>query len=201
MVLLLLLSCGKKKERVLHLKAINPATGQVYPGLSWRVTATISAGSGEKKVYDEEGILDANGEATLTVKLKNSWTYNIRVIEPENTCYNKQITMHITEPEKKEQEFLFEFAPCAGVGLNIKNINCGGPDDVIKFRIRNSYSNFEGFSTERYGCYEFNDGTYPNRPAGWLIYNWVVTKNNNVSSFTDSIFVAPNDTSTIVMHY
>ncbi|MBU2019368.1 MAG: hypothetical protein KJ941_06965, partial [Bacteroidetes bacterium] len=53
----LLLSCGKKKERILHLKAINPATGAVYPGLEWRVTATTTAGSGEKKVFEEDGTL------------------------------------------------------------------------------------------------------------------------------------------------
>ena len=53
----LLISCGKKKERILHLKAINPATGAVYPGLDWRVTATKTAGSGEKKVLDETGTL------------------------------------------------------------------------------------------------------------------------------------------------
>jgi hypothetical protein len=83
--IILALSCGKKKERVLHLKAINPVTGEALPGLAWGVSATRTGYDGEKLVFDKNGTLDANGEASLTVKLKDAWTYNIRVIKPGQT--------------------------------------------------------------------------------------------------------------------
>ncbi|MCT4562599.1 MAG: hypothetical protein N4A41_14620 [Crocinitomicaceae bacterium] len=203
-VLTLLFSCGKKKERVLHLKAINPATGQVYPGLPWRVTATTTAGSGEKKVFDKEGNLDANGEATLTVKLKNSWTYNIRVVEPENTCYNKQITMHITEPEKKEQNFLFEFAPCAKFKLKVKNTSCTGPNDHFKLiflgkEVDPSYL-YGATVKEEYGCYEW-ESNFSDVPMGEIYYKWEVTKNGITNIFYDTVDLSEGETRIFEINY
>jgi hypothetical protein len=86
------------------------------------------------------------------------------------------------------------------VKLKIKNINCSGLDDVMKFQIRNDYNEYEGYSGEWLGCYEYSGG-FAQRPAGLFIYHWQVTRNNQTSHFYDSLFVAANDTATIVMNY
>ena len=58
-----LLSCGK--ERNIHIKAINAATGDPYAGLEYRVASSRTTGDGEKYRTEASGVLDANGEAGI----------------------------------------------------------------------------------------------------------------------------------------
>jgi hypothetical protein len=194
---LLLVSC--KKERHIHITAKNAVTGQPYAGLTYYVVQEMTSGDGEKFKTVATGTLDANGEASLTKKLPKAYSYAIRVEEPANTCYNKQITFYFGKEETFECSF--EFAGCAYLNLNINNVNCQGGGDVMNFRSRNSYSEWEGWSTDRIGCYSVVS-PYPFEvSAGWRIYEWRVNRNGVITTEMDSIFLNIGETGTFNMNY
>ena len=65
----LFISC--KKEKMVHITATNVATGQRLAGLRYYVVELSSTANGEKAKTVAEGDLDANGEASFSLKLKN----------------------------------------------------------------------------------------------------------------------------------
>ena len=191
-------SCGKK--RTFHIKAVNPVTGIPYAGLQYKITATKTGGNGEKKVFEEIGNLDSNGEAMVQLKVKPNRTYNIGCKEPPNTCYTKDIKFTYGIEDEANPTFQFEYAECANLKLDIENINCLGPDDKMNFQFRNSYNSFNGWSTDRLGCYSY-ESDYFQIPAGWIIYEWKVDRSGIATNFLDSIFISANANGTFVMNY
>jgi hypothetical protein len=118
------LSCGKK--RTIHITATNAATGERYAGLTYYVVSSTTGANGEKYKTENSGVLNENGEVVVTLRDKPFRTYSVRVVEPPNTCYNKQITMYFGSPFDQNGHFDFEFAECAYMNLSINNVNCLG---------------------------------------------------------------------------
>ncbi len=195
---LLLISCGKK--RTFHIKAINAVTGQPYAGLAYGVSGTKTAGNGEKQVYEHNGFLDANGEAYVTLKVKTGRTYNIGCTKPPNTCYVKDIKFTYAIQDEANPTFQFEYAECANIKLNIENVNCQGPNDKMNFQYRNRYSSFNGWSTDRLGCYSYESDFFQ-IPSGWIIYQWKVERNGILTNFEDSMYIAPNGSGIFIINY
>ncbi|WP_300360116.1 hypothetical protein [Fluviicola sp.] len=186
---ILLSSCGK--ERSIHIKAINAATGQPYAGLEYRVASSRTASNGEKYRTEASGVLDANGEAVVTLKQKKGRTYSVRVVEPANTCYNKEITQYFDSPYDVDGTFTFEFAPCAYLKLHVHNINCIDNNDEIKFRrLWISGGETNDFLVQT-GCFQY-DGDYFSLPAGNYKYEWQVTKNGVTNNYESSFQLNEN---------
>jgi hypothetical protein len=176
---LLLFSCGKKRSIVITAK--NPVTGQPYAGLSYYVVS--SRGNGSRT--EASGVLNENGEAAVTLRIKDR-SYNVRVVAPENTCYNKNITLSYNYPYDNNHVFSFEFAECANLKLHVHNLNCIDSNDEIKFRRLWLSTNESNDFVIQSGCFQF-DGDYFSLPIGNYKYEWYVTK-NGVTTFHDSIF-------------
>ena len=191
-------SCGKKRS--IHITATNGATGEPYAGLQYFVVSSTT--TGEKYKTEKSGFLNENGEATEIVREKQYRTYAVRVVEPENSCYNKEITMYFGGANDKNGHFDFVFAECAYLKLNINNINCQGGGDIMKFRSKYSYTDWEGWSTDRLGCYSVIS-PYPFEvPAGWRVYEWRVNRNGVITDHLDSIYLNPGiDNGTFDMEY
>ena len=179
-----LFSCGK--ERSIKIKAINAATGEPYAGLEYRVASSRTAANGEKYRTEASGTLNANGEAFVTIKQKTGRTYSVRVVEPTNSCYNKQITQYFDSPFDQDGTFTFEFAECAYLKLQIHNVNCIDSNDEIKFRRLWLSTNESNNFVIQTGCFQF-DGNYFSLPMGQYKYEWIVTK-NGITTVHDSIF-------------
>ena len=194
---ILLISC--KKERTIHITAKNAVTGQPYPGLTYYVVQEMTAGDGEKTKTVATGTLDANGEAHLTKKLPKAYSYAIRVEQPANTCYNKQITFYFGTEETFNCNF--EFAECAYLKLNINNVNCQGGGDLMNFRSRQSYTEWQSWAGDRVGCYSYLSPDFFQVPAGWRIYEWRVNRNGVITTYIDSIFLNTGETGTFNMNY
>ncbi|MBI1836915.1 MAG: hypothetical protein HYR91_06580 [Flavobacteriia bacterium] len=116
-LLLIATSCGKK--RTIHIIAKNAATETRYAGLEYFVVSSRTGANGEKYKTEAHGTLDNNGEAVVELRQKNR-TYSVRVVEPANTCYNKQITQYFDSKYDVNGTFTFEFAECASLQINIK---------------------------------------------------------------------------------
>ena len=191
---LLLFSCGKKRSIVITAK--NPVTGQPYAGLSYYVVS--SRGNGSRT--EASGVLNENGEAAVTLRIKDR-SYNVRVVAPENTCYNKNITLSYNYPYDNNHVFSFEFAECAYLNLHINNINCEGPGDILNFRSKQSYTEWQSWTSDRMGCISLNSLDYFEVPAGWRIYEWKVNRNGIITNFKDSIFLSPGGYGIFNMNY
>jgi hypothetical protein len=156
-------------------------TGQPYAGLSYYVVS--SRGNGSRT--EASGVLNENGEAAVTLRIKDR-SYNVRVVAPENTCYNKNITLSYNYPYDNNHVFSFEFAECANLKLHVHNLNCIDSNDEIKFRRLWLSTNESNDFVIQSGCFQF-DGDYFSLPIGNYKYEWYVTK-NGVTTFHDSIF-------------
>ncbi|WP_341907173.1 hypothetical protein [Fluviicola taffensis] len=198
--LLLLSSCGK--DRSIKIKAINAATEQPYAGLEYRVASSRTAADGEKYRTEASGVLDGNGEAVVNIKQKKGRTYSVRVVEPENTCYNKEITQYFDSPYDVDGTFTFEFAGCSYLTLSVNNINCQGSLDRILFDLQPIYiPNYDNIiPTEKFGCYS-NTFIESQVPCGQWEATWEVTR-NGITTSHDSIFtINENEHYNFVINY
>lgn len=199
LIFFILTSCGKNKE--VKIIAKNAATGTPYSGLSFRVMSSKTGMNGEKYRTEASGELNANGEAIVSIKQKTGRTYSVIVNEPSNSCYNKQITQYFDSKYDVDGVFTFEFAECAYFKLSIANLNCGGQTDIMKFRSRYSYTDWESWSSNRLGCYTLNSTEYLKVNAGWRIYETSVTRSSGTTIIKDSIYVSPNSYTDFQINY
>lgn len=179
-----IISCGKKRS--IHITAANAATGERYAGLQYYIVSSTTTGDGEKYKIEKSGFLNENGEASEIIRQKQFRTYSVRVVEPENSCYNKEITMYFGGGNDKNGHFNFEFAECAYLKLHVHNTNCIDSNDNIKFRRLWLSGDESNDFIEQTGCFQY-DGEYFSLPAGNYKYEWIVTKNGITNSY-DSLF-------------
>ncbi|AEA43893.1 hypothetical protein [Fluviicola taffensis] len=188
---LFLVSCGKKRS--IHITATNAATGERYAGLQYYIVSSTTSGNGEKYKTEKSGFLNENGEATEIIREKQYRTYAVRVVEPENSCYNKEITQYFDSPYDVDGTFTFEFAGCANLKLNINNINCQGASDYFKLyymgrQVGGQGSNIVGaLSLQGGGCYSYTGNDFSSVPMGNMYWKWEVTRNNVTTTYYDTI--------------
>jgi hypothetical protein len=186
---LLFSSCGKKRS--IHITATNAATGERYAGLQYFIVSSTTGADGEKYKTEKSGFLNENGEASEIIREKQYRTYAVRVVEPENSCYNKVITMYFGSPNDKNGHFNFEFAPCSYLKLHVHNTNCIDINDEIKFRrLWISGGETNNFLIQG-GCFQY-DGEYFSLPAGSYKYEWQVTKNGVTNNYESSFQLDEN---------
>lgn len=184
---LLLFSC--KKERSIHITAKNAVTGEAYAGLTYYVVQQMTSGGGEKSKTVATGTLDSNGEAHLTKRLSNQLSYAIRVEEPTNTCYNKQITFYFGTEEIFDANF--EFAECAYLKFRYHNTSCQDVNDHIEVTRITNLDGYTGFYNPAVynGCTDYTMPEFVQVPMGYWYFSWNVTKNSITNSYSDTIFL------------
>jgi hypothetical protein len=199
-IALLLSSCGKK--RTIVITATNAATGERYPSLEYSVVSSrVGAVNGEGTKTEASGVLNDNGEAVVELREKRNRRYAVRVVQPANTCYNKQINMFFDSPFDENGHFNFEFAECAYMRQNIVNVNCEGSTDVFNIRDRFTYSDWTGWSFDIMGCFSNIGGDYFQVPAGKRYFQWTVSRSSGVTSGIDSIDLSPSEYGEININY
>jgi hypothetical protein len=109
--------------------------------------------------------------------------------------------MYLDSPYDEDGKFTFEFAPCTNIKLNINNTNCQGASDIMNFRSRYNYTDFQSWSTDRVGCYSYLSPEFFKVPSGWRIYEWTVDRGGVVTSFKDSIYLTEGSSATFDMNY
>jgi len=192
---LLFYSC--KKERTIHVTATNVATGQRIPGLHYYLVELNSGTFGEKSKTIHEGDLDENGEAFITIKLKNT-THVIRVVEPDNNCYRENISLTFG-PENFNADF--KFAPCANLQRTITNLNCESENDKIEVFLSQFVNNSYGSGWVLMGCSGFIPSHYSSVPMGNYYFKWIVTRNGLSNTFYDTIYLEENSYTNYEINY
>ena len=196
---LVMASCGKK--RTIHITATNGATGVRYAGLQYFVVSSTTTGGGEKYKTEKSGFLNENGEATEVVREKQFRTYAVRVVEPENCCYNKEITMYFGGANDKNGHFDFVFAECAYLKQNITNINCQGGGDYMILYTKNHVNSLGVTGWEFFGCNGYVGDHFSNVPMGKYYFEWHVTRNSITNIYYDTIDLSPGEYRTYDINY
>ena len=191
---LLLFSCGKKRSIVITAK--NPVTGEAYAGLSYYVVS--SRGNGSRT--EASGVLNENGEAAVTLRIKDR-SYSVRVVAPENTCYNKNITLSYNYPYDNNHVFSFEFAECAYLKQNITNVNCQGTSDYMILKTSNQVNSLGATGWEFFGCNGYVGDHFSEVPFGKYYFEWEVTRNNITNTYYDTIYLSPGEYKTYDINY
>lgn len=194
-----------KKKQTIHITAKNAATGEPYSGLTYYVVThknVLKPYGGKKAKTVATGTLDENGEAIVTKRLSKNNGHGVRVEEPENSCYNKNIQLYFSEEDGKNFKAEFEFAECAYLKLNIHNINCQSPTDSMRFRSKYDYENqWQGWTTYRKGCYDFDSPDYFKVSQGTRMYEWEVIRNGNKTTHSGSVLLNKGAYETFEINY
>ena len=196
---LAVVSCGKK--RTIHITATNGATGERYAGLQYYVVSSTSTGAGEKYKTEKSGFLNENGEATEVIREKQFRTYAVRVVEPENSCYNKEITMYFGGANDKNGHFDFVFAECAYLKRNINNVNCQGGGDYMILYTKNHVNSLGETGWEFFGCNGYVGDHFSSVPMGKYYFEWHVTRNSITNIYYDTIDLSPGEYRTYDINY
>jgi len=183
-----------KKKQTIHITAKNAATGEPYSGLTYYVVThknVLKPYGGKKAKTVATGTLDENGEAIVTKRLSKNNGHGVRVEEPENSCYNKNIQLYFSEEDGKNFKAEFEFAECAYLKFRYQNTSCQGLTDHIKVKRYTNLAGYSGFliDAEYYGCNDFVMPNFTQVPMGKWVFEWEVTKNNITNYFSDTIFL------------
>ena len=193
---LTLFSCGKK--HTVHIKAVNPATGQVYVGLKYRISQEKTTLWDEKTKVIANGELNENGEANATFRRGNH-PIRVQIEWPSNCCYSKNDVYYI-KGDGPNHEVLVEFAECATLQRKVKNINCVDSNDKIEIHIDNSVHSLLSAPWILNGCTDYT--TTPTQvPIGNYTLHWIVTKNNISTDYYDSFNLIENETKIHEINY
>nr|WP_299204432.1 hypothetical protein [uncultured Brumimicrobium sp.] len=203
--LFIILSCfiwvSCKKETSVIVTTINKVTGQPIAGVTIFATEDLSWDPINKaKGAFFEGITDQNGKLVINFKMRNNGKYQlIQQIDGDGSCWHN--TKAIFLEYEKNQNVLFEFAPCAQLKLKIDNVNCQGPGDKMQFRRLLLGTPFGTWSTEREGCYFFESPGYFDVPMGWIVYEWKGIQGGIEFYYIDSIYLNESENGSIELNY
>ena len=199
-----------KKKQTIHITAKNAATGEPYSGLTYYVVThknVLKPYGGKKAKTVATGTLDENGEAIVTKRLSKNNGHGVRVEEPENSCYNKNIQLYFSEEDGKNFKAEFEFAECAYLKLSIHNVNYINDNDYLKLyylgrQVGGQGENIVGaVIREGGGNYSYVGNDFSSVPMGERYYKWEVTRNNVTNIYYDTIYLNPGEYKTYEINY
>jgi hypothetical protein len=200
---LVLFSCGKK--RMIKVSAVNPATGEGYAYLTYKVVQVKSGAfeSNYKTVY--EGELGADGKDAFDFRVKSGRYYIIATQNPNSNdvlpCYVNN-SSYTFEKNSTEFDFQFEYAPCAYLETHVKNIDCQNSNDKIIFDLQPTYAdNYSNITPqEEFGCYQ-NEFISSEVPYGPWEATWEVTKNGNTTNHDSLFYINEGESYVFLIEY
>ena len=193
LISLSLFACTKHRE--IKIIGRNAVTGQGYEGLQYEVVSSRTGNDGEVYRSEALGNLNANGEAFVSIKQKNSRTYSIRLFGPSNSCYSNNVIQYFDSPYDVNGTFTFEFAECAYLKFRYNNISCFDSNDHIEVTRITNLDGYTGFYNPAIynGCTDYTMPNFVQVPMRYWIFSWSVTKNGITNNFTDTVYLSPNE--------
>ena len=192
-ILILLAACGK--PRTIKIIAKNAATGASYAGLEYKVISSRTAANGEKYKTEASGTLNSNGEAVVDVKVKKGRSYSVRIGALENICFHNELDQYFESKYDVNGTFTYKFAECAYLKFRYKNTNCQNVSDHIEITRKTNLDGYFGFYNPAIydGCTDHTMTEYAQIPIGWWFFDWKVTKNGITQTFSDTVYISPNE--------
>ena len=188
LLMLFLLSCSK--EGMIKVKTINKVTGTPMPKVTIYVVEQFSNNDPNETVFIGE--TNNNGDLVIDIKFKRNGKYTITQAQVENSCWHSDKSLSLEKT--KNQNVIFEFAPCAQLKLKIENVNCEGPGDDFKLFHEGSDAGFLELdpntpNLEGGGCFSYEGSSFSNVPMGRRFYRWEVTRSGVTETYYDTIYL------------
>jgi len=80
-------NCKEETSVVVQAKDFNTGDGTAYAGQEYAVSESWTPFFETKSKIVATGFLDANGQASFNLKMKNNRKYVLGVSEPDNICF------------------------------------------------------------------------------------------------------------------
>jgi hypothetical protein len=215
----LFFSCKKESNEytTVIFEVINPVTNTPYTNIKVRLYEAKKKSSGIQYSLIYEGQTNNQGRAEYSFKanLNSKYWYSPEINEGSlgvvgvDYTIIKQPSPSITIITKDEENVIrYEILPYHKNVTHIKNFNCQGPGDVMKFRQKNLYTGSGGWSiwTPDQALYEGCIDDYSNvrsRPLDHIVTEIEVTRQNgSVENYIDTSFIkGENNVDTIKVYY
>jgi hypothetical protein len=215
-------SCKKESKEYTTViwEVINPVTNAPYTNILVRLYEAKKKSSGIEYSLIYEGQTNNQGRAEYSFKanLNNKYWYSPEINEGSlgvggiDYAVIKQPSPSVTTVTKDEENIIrYEIVPYAEYYFHIKNINCQGSDDKMRYRSNRLYTRpNDGFSdwspsetlTSGYyeGCYDNLSNLKTNRSDS-IIYEIEVTRNGLTEIITKKFYRGPENVDTIKLYY
>ena len=219
---LLLSGCRKESKEFTTVEwvVVNPVTNAPYINLKVRLYEAKATNNGIKYKLIYEGETDSQGRAKYSFKAALSTKYWYKPEINEGSLGVNGIDYSVIkqpspsdENVKKDEvnEVRYEIVPYAKFYREVKNVNCQGTDDKMRYRSKSIYTSssaeFTSWSpnpdlTSGYfeGCYEYISPLRTN-PSDSVVYEIEVTRNGTTEVTTQKFYRNPNSVDTLKIFY
>lgn len=206
LVIFCLLLAACKKEVTVTGRVYNPITNEGIPGIKVSLVRQKAGVPGAMEGGGSTPLIsvltDAQGYFSITEKLKKTKTYDFRFIFSEDKYYPVEGYPYNVSYNDDHKEINLPLVPKGKLTVNINNISCQGPGDVLQ--LQRAHSPLPSYYTDIVstinGCAHY-PGSSESVPMGWHIFKGTVTKNNVSTPYLDSVYVAPGGSSTMNINY
>jgi membrane-bound inhibitor of C-type lysozyme len=190
LILFFATSCKKKTTVVIQAQDYITGNGSAYAGKEYAVAESWTPFQEAKSEIVATGYLDANGQASFVLKMKNNRKYILGVSEPDNICYGG-LVQHYLEHDKNNS-VNFKYAYCSNLKINFNNVNCFDNTDLFKFyyegrQIPGKEGLNGSLAKEATGCYTYENPNFSETPAGSYFYRWEIIRNGSLTIVYDTI--------------
>ena len=218
-LLLTISSCYKNKmdePMVVKITSENPITHSPYPNILFTIyeVKNPTFGGNDQKTEIYSGKTDENGNATYQFDIPENykWTYEItfdysKMDVPENDYYMKRAPNFQYLQRGYDNVFDIQILPYAKYYQHIKNVNCNGQNDKMRWRSIHQYTGSGNWSIwhtsydEDYilGCYDSEVNRY--EISDIMITEMEIIKNNIKNNIIDTFYINPTKIDTLKLYY
>jgi hypothetical protein len=216
------LGCKKESNEYTTVtwEVINPVTAVGYSNVLVRLYEAKKKSSGIEYSLIYEGKTNNQGRAEYSFKanLNNKYWYSPEINEGSlgvggiDYLIIKQPSPSVTTVTKDEENIIrYEIVPYAKFYRHVKNLNCQGAGDKMRYRSKSIYTSSSGDFTSWSpnsdlnsgyfeGCYEYISSLRTN-PSDSVIYEMEVTRNGVTEITTQKFYRDPNSIDTLELFY
>lgn len=215
-------SCKKESKEFTTVEwvVINPVTNNPYVNMLVRLYEAKATNDGIEYKLIYEGKTNHQGRAQYSFKaaLSGKYWYKPEINEGSlgvgGIDYKviKQPSPSVENVKKDEEnEVRYEIVPYAKFYRYVKNVNCQGTDDKMRYRSKSIYTSSSGEFTSWSpnsdlnsgyfeGCYEYISPLRTN-PSDSVIYEVEVTRNGITEVMIQKFYRNPNSVDTLKIFY
>lgn len=221
----LIFSCKKrlqKESSIVSISVVNPVTKEPISGVKYVLTEYEEEENGQILGGDDlietennplaEGETDASGSASFDFykKRDHDFAYIIRFDYAQMDLPSGDYEIvkggdeYFLEQHEYTHQFNFEVVPYVNYITHIKNFNCQGSDDEMRYRIKYLFTgsgNWTNWTSGFMGCYEYV-GELKYKPMEVFVTEIEVTRHDGTfDTYTDTLTVGINPIDTLKIYY
>ncbi|WP_343634661.1 hypothetical protein [Fluviicola sp.] len=225
-LLLLIISCKKpdKKHPIqFTIKSHIPYSGESIKGVKYTITEyrakkfSQKLGEIEYTDFKLEGYTNAAGLAVISFFPKKNLNYMYRIeFDYSNIQFSASFGDYslINAPaydlinRNNPRDYEIKVLPHCGAHYKIENVNCFDANDKMRYKVyhleespNETFETVYTWSDYFNGCGIFGEYINNNSLSGHQVYQIEITRNNQVTTYTDTFFLQPGVMNDVFIEY